>query len=333
MNHRITTEGGGVFDVSAEDDTLLRAALRAGVGFPHDCSVGGCGNCRFELVSGEMETLWSEAPGLSERDRRRGRRLACQSRPLGDCTIRVRISEEYRPTIRPRLRRATLVRRTPITADISEFVFATDAPAEFLAGQYALLHPRGVSGVRAYSMSNLPNAEGDWHFAIRRVPGGRGSNALFDKLKVGDAIPLDGPFGHAWFREEEPRDTVCIAGGSGIGPIVSIVRAALREEGGRRIRVFEGARTREDLCFPGLFGAALDARIDYTPVLSAEPETGDWIGARGFVHAEVERLLADRADACEFYFAGPPPMIEAIQDLLIVRWTVPIPRVHYDRFF
>lgn len=333
MNHRIILEGGGVFDVSAEEDTLLRGALRAGIGFPHDCSVGGCGNCRFDLVSGEMENLWPEAPGLSERDRRRGKRLACQSRPLGDCTIRIRPSEEYRPIVRPRLMRAVLKRRAPITSDISEFVFTTDVPAKFLAGQYALLYPPGTIGARAYSMSNLPNADGEWHFVIRRVPGGRGSSAVFDRLNIGDAIPVDGPYGHAWFRENEPRDVVCIAGGSGVGPVVSIVRATLASPVRPRIRVFEGARTRSDLSVPTLLGDALADLDAYTPVLSAEAEGGDWTGARGFVHEELERALADRYDTSEFYFAGPPAMIEAVQSLLVMRWSVPLNRIHYDRFF
>ena len=333
MTHRIELESGGVFDVSADEDTLLRGALRAGVGFPHDCSVGGCGTCRFDLVSGEMETLWAEAPGLSERDRRRGRRLACQSRPLGDCTIRVRPADEYRPVVPPRRMSAVLRRRTAITADIAEFVFETDAPATFVAGQYALFRPPGVEGVRAYSMSNLPNDDREWRFVVRRVPGGRGSAAMFDDVAVGDALPLDGPHGHAHFRAEAPRDVVCIAGGSGIGPIVSIARAAVLAPEPRRVFVFEGARTRADLCFPALFGEDLRRVEAFAPVLSAEGEGSDWSGARGFVHEEVERALGDRLADSEIYFAGPPPMIEALQELLIMRLAVPLSQIHYDRFF
>jgi toluene monooxygenase electron transfer component len=333
MTHRIELEGGGVFDVSADEDTLLRGALRAGVGFPHDCSVGGCGSCRFDLVEGEMETLWPEAPGLSERDRRRGKRLACQSRPLGDCTIRVRPSEEYRPPVPPRRREAVLLRRNAVTADMAEFVFSTIEPAEFVAGQYGLFHPPGVAGVRAYSMSNLPNEGGEWRFVVRRVPGGAGSNAMFDALETGAVVSLDGPYGHAHFRPDVERDIVLIAGGSGIGPIVSIARAAAAAEPRRRITVFEGARTGADLCFRALVDDDVVGAVDYVPVLSSEPEGSGWAGARGFVHTEVERALADRFDDCEFYFAGPPPMIEALQDLLIIRRTVPVSRIHYDRFF
>ena len=333
MTHRIRLEGGGVFDVSAEEETLLRGALRAGIGFPHDCNVGGCGNCRFDLVDGEMETLWADAPGLSERDRRRGKRLACQSRPLGECTIRVRPADEYRPIVPPRRREAVLMRRTAITADMAEFAFSTVEPAEFVAGQYALFHPPEGEGVRAYSMSNLPDTAGEWRFVVRRVPGGRGSNAMFDVLAIGDVVTLDGPYGHAHHRAEVDRDIVLIAGGSGIGPIVSIARAALAATPRRRISVFEGARTRTDLAFETLLGEAASEAIDYVPVLSAEPPESDWTGARGFVHAEMERVLGERIAASEFYFAGPPPMIEALQELLVLRRGVPVDRLHYDRFF
>lgn len=333
MSHRITLEGGGVFDVSADEDTLLRGALRAGVGFPYDCSVGGCGSCRFDLVSGEVETLWAEAPGLSERDRRRGKRLACQSRPLGDCTIKVHAGEEYRPALPPRRMKAVLVERRAITSDMAEFVFRTPELASFIAGQYALFRPPGTDGVRAYSMSNLPNDAGEWRFVIRRVPEGRGSNAMFDTLVIGDAVDLDGPYGHAHFRAEAPRDVVLIAGGSGIGPIVSVARAAAVGTPNRRLTVFEGARTRADLCFPALIGAARQGVTTYTPVLSAEAQTSDWTGARGFVHEEVERAVGERAENCEFYFAGPPPMIEALQKLLIIKWTVPLSHIHFDRFY
>ena len=333
MTHRIRLEGGGVFDVSAEEETLLRGALRAGIGFPHDCNVGGCGNCRFDLVDGEMETLWADAPGLTERDRRRGKRLACQSRPKGDCTIRLRPADEYRPVVPPRRREAVLMRREMVTADMAEFTFSTVEPADFVAGQYGLFHPPGVEGVRAYSMSNGPNPDGEWRFVVRRVPGGRGSNAMFDDVRVGDVVALDGPYGHAHFRAEVERDVVLIAGGSGIGPIVSIARAALAATPRRRISVFEGARTRADLAFATLLGGSVPAAIDHVPVLSAEPEGSGWTGARGFVHGEVERVLGERIATSEFYFAGPPPMIEALQDLLVLRRTVPVDRLHYDRFF
>ncbi|RBP11948.1 toluene monooxygenase electron transfer component [Roseiarcus fermentans] len=331
MTHRVQFESGESFAFCDDEDTLLRAALRAGLGFPNDCGVGGCGNCRFELVSGDMETLWPEAPGLSERERRRGRRLACQSRPASACVVKVRLSDEYRPAV-PGLRLAArLTDRREIAPGMGEFTFHTEAPARFLAGQFAILHPPGVDGARAYSMSNLPNEAGEWRFVIRRAPGGRGSNAMFDRLAIGDAVTIDAPYGRAHWRGDPVRDVVCVAGGSGIGPIAAIVQAALRDGGERRIHVFEGARTEADLCFRKLVPGESPALV-YAPALSAEAEGSAWAGARGFIHAHVE-AHAFPVERCEFYFAGPPPMIEAMNDLLVMRWRAPLAQVHTDKFF
>src|SRR5208283_3178303 len=120
-------------------------ALRAGLGFPNDCGVGGCGNCRFDLVAGEMETLWAEAPGLSERERRRGKRLACQSKPTSDCVVRVRLDDECRPVVPTARLRAWLTEKWDIAPGMGEFVFRTEEPARFRPGQFAILHPPGVS--------------------------------------------------------------------------------------------------------------------------------------------------------------------------------------------
>jgi len=119
--HRIEIEDGPTFCVGPDEDSLLRAALRAGLAFPYECSVGGCGACRFELLDGDMQTLWEGAPGLSERDRKRGKRLACQSCPQGDARIRVRLgSDGQKPVAASRRTTAVLKRRRAITGDMVE---------------------------------------------------------------------------------------------------------------------------------------------------------------------------------------------------------------------
>lgn len=332
MEHRITIEGGVQFSVCAEEDTLLRGALRADVGLPHECSVGGCGACRFELVEGDMETLWAQAPGLTERDRKRGKRLACQSRPLTDCTIRVRCDDSYLPAVAPASWLARLESRRALTPDMSEFTFHIPSRAQFRAGQYALLYPSRTPGARAYSMSNLPNGEGLWQFIIRRVPGGAGSNALFDSLRVGDQIAMDGPYGHAWLRDDNARDIVCIAGGSGFAPMLSVARGALAQADKRRVQFFYGARTQADLGAAAELDELAQERLRTSIVLSSPDPSLPWQGATGFVHAEVERALAAPLDRHEFYFAGPPPMIEAVQEMLMQKHRVPYNQIHFDRF-
>ena len=318
----------------AEDDTLLRAGLRAGLGLPYECNAGSCGTCKVELVAGSIDSLRPDAPGLPERDAARNRVLACQAQPRADCEVKVRLRPENVPLHRPARFTATLVRTRDLTHDMREFTFAAEGAPGFRPGQYALFYLPGLAVPRTYSVSNVDEGRGEWQFIVRRVPGGIGTVTLFDQVKVGTSLTLDGPYGMAFLREESTRDIVCIAGGSGLAPILSVARGAVRVPGreGRRIHVFYGARTPRDVCgrdelaaLPG-FGETLDLEI----VLS-EPDTS-WTGPTGFVHEHARTFIGERWPEFDYYFAGPPPMVEAVQRMLMDK-RVPFPQVHFDRFY
>jgi toluene monooxygenase electron transfer component len=336
---RITTDPEqSEFDQLGKD-TVLRAALRAGLGFPYECNSGGCGSCKFELLDGEIEDLWPQAPGLTERDRRKGKHLACQCVAMTDLRIKVRPTPECVPPIRPQRVLAKFTGVHAITHDISEFRFVSEGSADFLAGQYAMLAIPGVSTPRAYSMSNLGNEQGEWHFQIRRVANGVATNTLFHHLQVGEMIEIDGPYGMAFLRTEAPRDIVCIAGGSGLAPMVSIARSAAQSGmlKTRQLHFFYGGRTPHDICGE-IFLRELPSfgdRIHFHPVVSL---TGDdtstvWSGETGFVHDLVRRTFGDAMPGYEFYFAGPPPMTQTLQEMLMVNYRVPYEQIHFDRFF
>ncbi|WP_029920979.1 2Fe-2S iron-sulfur cluster-binding protein [Nevskia soli] len=339
--YNIAIEGveGGVF-TQGDSDTVLRAALRAGIGFPYECNSGGCGSCKCEVVSGEVENLWPEAPAITERDRRKGRLLACQCRARTDLRIRMRPQAEAKPMIPPKRMRARLAEVREITHDIREFRFRTAEPATFLPGQYAMLAIPGVSSPRAYSMSNLARAAegGEWHLQIRRVPHGKATEVLFHHLHPGDEVELDGPYGMAYLRQDVSRDIVCVAGGSGLAPMVSIARGAsqagmLRQ---RHLHFFYGARTPRDVCGESFLRELPEFgdRIHFHPVVSLPAdEAALWSGETGFVHELVRRTLSDRMAEFEFYFAGPPPMTNALHEMLMVGYRVPFAQIHFDRFF
>ena len=339
MSPAIQIEGLDRPIVQTGVDTILRAALRAGVGFPYECNSGGCGSCKFEIVSGSIENLWPEAPGLTERDRRKNKLLACQCVPASDLVIKVRLDPLCVPHIRPQRRFAHLVGSSDITHDIREFRFVTKSAAEFLPGQYASLNIPGVGAPRCYSMSNLPNRDGEWHFQIRRVHHGRASAWLFEQARAGDRIEIDGPFGHAYLREQSLRDIVCVAGGSGLAPMVSIARGAvaagmLRD---RQLHFFYGGRTPRDLCGEEFLRSFREfgERIFYYPIVSDAHSIDQyrWSGDVGLVHEWLPRKLDGDLARFEYYFAGPPPMTQAIQEMLMLTHKVPFAQIHFDRFF
>lgn len=334
--HTVRIAGGESTFSCEAGDVLLRAALRQGLGVPHECNVGGCGTCRYELLEGEVDTVWAQAPGLSERDRQKGRRLACQSRPRTDCTIKLRLMPQYQPVVTPARTMATLLERRPVTHDIVEFRFRLEEDAGFVPGQYALLELPGVDGARAYSMSNTANAGREWHFIVRRVPGGQGSGALFDRIRAGDRIGLDGPYGQAYLRQDSPRNVVCIAGGSGLAPMLSVARG-MHDAGmlaGRSLDFFFGGRGPADIAGrQEVESLGNQGDVRFHPAIS-HPQPGDppWEGYVGWIHEHMAEVLGERLAASEFYFAGPAPMAEAVLAML-VQAGVPASQMHYDRYF
>lgn len=317
------------FDCSA-DDTILRAALRAGIGMAYSCNVGSCGNCRFELVEGEVTHRRADAPAWTERDLKRNRWLGCQAAPRGDCTIKFRADERYAVKPRPARRTAVLTNSESVTRDITEFTFRIEGPDTFHPGQYALLSIPSVEGARPYSMSNLPGT-GLWQFQIKRVPGGALTGWLFDTVRPGDSVAIDGPYGTAYLDTASPRDILLLAGGSGLSPMVSIARGAkaagMLET--RSLRFFYGCRAEADLFDPSLL-ADLGGTVTLTSALS-EP-AANWSGAQGFLHDVTRADLGEQLKDHEIYFAGPAVMSAAIQKMAH-ELGAPQSQLHFDEFY
>jgi toluene monooxygenase electron transfer component len=300
--------------------------------------VGECGNCRFELLEGEVTYLRPNPPGVTERDAQRNRYLGCQALPKGDCKIKAPLRDHYKSKHLPQKTQGELIEAFDVTHDIREFRFRLSQPVKFLAGQYGLITAPGVEGARAYSMCNTGESGEQWHFQIRRVPNGAATTSLFDHLKIGDVVGLDGAFGMAYLREDAPRDILLLAGGSGLSPMVSIARAAAANPAlaERKIHFIYGGRTARDVCgesflkeLPG-FGE----RIHYYGAISMpdDPSSAGWSGRVGFVHDIAEQMFGENINQYEVYFAGPPLMSQSVMKMLI-KGKVPATQMHFDQFY
>ena len=320
---------GHVFECDA-GETILRAALRAGIGMPYSCNTGSCGNCRFQLLDGTVTHRREDAPAWSERELKRGRWLGCQAVPDGACSVKFRTMDQYIPDTPPMSVTATLVEVKQITRDIAEFTFHADDLPAFHPGQYALLHVPGVTGGRAYSMSNLCD-DGTWRFMIKQMPNGAATGALF-AAEPGAAITIDGPYGTAFLREDSPRDIVLLAGGSGLSPMVSIAKgaAAAGMLDTRKLHAFYGGRETDDLCNAAVLGGQAAEKARFIAALSDPDAT--WTGPKGFLHDVVAEDMGAQLKDCEIYFAGPAIMSAAVQKMAHEA-GVPTDQLHFDEFY
>ena len=326
----ITTENGQTFTCH-ETDTIARAALRAGLGFPYECNSGSCGTCKFTLVEGSVDDLMPGASGITERDVRKQRKLGCQSRPCGDLAIKVNFDEAYVPEHQPSVTRATLISIDPVTHDIYSWRFKPEQRIEFLPGQYALINIPGV-GERAYSMSGT-GTEAYLEFMIKKVPGGTVSNLLFN-LPEASALPkiiIDGPYGIAHYRTRNSVK-VCLAGGSGLAPMLSIARAHLAAGTLEPLHFFFGGKTDADLLSPEAFRALVGdnaGQINYYPVASEQTRVAGTL--TGFLHTAFFDVFNADLNGLDIYCAGPPALTSALELALSEKGFSP-EHLFFDRY-
>jgi NAD(P)H-flavin reductase/ferredoxin len=322
---RITPANIDVRIVATE--TLLQGALRQGIAFPHNCRAGGCGECKCRLLEGKVKELTDKSYLLSADELRDNYILACQSIPKSDVVIRVELRQGPEHPLEEC--QGSIASMDPLTHDILRLVLDLDAPIAYTPGQSVQLSLRandsGELISRNYSFASCPGDNGTSHrveFFIRKVIGGQFTEALFGQASVGMTIGLQGPYGDFYLRQA-PAPILCIAGGSGLAPLIAILQAELgKATKPRDLTLIFGARTQQDLYLLDTleqFGRRWLGRFDFIPILSSEPEDSDWQGRRGLIPEHLIALLGDRLSQCHAYLCGPPPMIDACIEVLVTQ--------------
>jgi 3-phenylpropionate/trans-cinnamate dioxygenase ferredoxin reductase subunit len=310
---KVVIEGIDTEIVAENKETILSAALRAGIAFPNSCRVGGCGTCKCQLKSGKVRELTEKAYILTAEELQAGYILGCQSIPKGDVVIHLDHLATDAPAHALVKTGGTIAARRALTHDIVELRIVLDAPMSYTAGQYASVCVPGViDEPRSYSFASAPAAGGNAEivFFVRAVPGGAMSNWLHGDAAAGQRVEVEGPFGDFRLRPSDGQ-LFAIAGGSGLAPVKALLEQALADGCTRPVVMLFGARTQKDLYCLDEF-AALQAKwpagFTFLPVLSHEPDDSDWQGARGLVTAYIAPHMAPQA---QLYMCGPPPMIDA----------------------
>jgi len=328
-------------------ERILYAGLRNALALPYECATGTCGTCKARVREPTtIRDLWPEAPGNAYLKRERGEFLMCQAHALADCEIAVPAKMDAVPAsyIPPVSTSGNIINSKLLTHDVIAFDVELADPIDFDAGQFVVLQVPDVDGGRAYSMVNFDRATRHLEFVVKKKPDGKFSDWLFSSRIEGTRAEVCGPLGRAVFQPDEARNLLCIAGGSGIAGMMSIISRACQEDyfKGHSGNLFFGVRTLKDAFFLERlagFVSAFPDKLQVTIALSDEevdpedaPHDGKLNFATGFVHSVAAERMSGQYDNVVAYVAGPPPMVDGAIRTLIVEARLPAEFIRYDKF-
>jgi CDP-4-dehydro-6-deoxyglucose reductase len=326
---RISLSKSGLsFSVSPQQ-SVLDAALCAGLNLPHSCKGGNCGACRARLVKGEIRYPNGRPLALSDAEVSGGDILLCQARAVDDLVI---------DTLEMRSPDAAEIRRLPCRIErvdaLSHDVLGVQLrlpaaePLQFQPGQYLdFMLPGGRR--RSFSIASPPHDSRLIELHVRRVAGGEFTTPLFEGNARGALMSIEGPLGNFVYRAGN-SPMVLVGGGTGLAPLMSILRHVLENGLNRDMTLYWGVRGERDAYADERLASMARgyANFRYHLVLS-EPSPG-WRGKRGWVH---EAVLEDglRLDVADIFASGPPAMIEAVRREFAMQGADPA-RLSFDSF-
>ncbi len=148
---------------------------------------------------------------------------------------------------------ATVVAIEDETASAKTFRLRLSRPSVHLAGQHYVLRlsaPDGYSAQRSYSVASAPDGSAEIELTIERLPGGEVSMFMHDEVRVGDELELRGPIG-GWFVWRAGAPALLIGGGSGVVPLMAMLRLARRQGVPDLVRLLVSVRRPQDLYYAG----------------------------------------------------------------------------------
>jgi len=305
---------------------LLETLRAHEVPISYSCMAGRCGTCRCKVVSGQLFETGRVAkitnPGEDDYI------LACTTVLTENCEIEIPEPDEV-VTHPARIIKATVTAIESATHDIRILRLKPAKPLSFSPGQYASLQFT-PEHIRPYSMASLCTDE-ELVFHIRRVPDGRVSSYVFDELKPGDSVRVSGPLGTAYLRNQHQGPMLCVAGGTGLAPILSILRGAIDAGMDNPIYLYFGVRSPDDIY--GLDELKLLQSSNTNLKLQVVVTTDEYdSGLRtGLVTEAIAQDLAD-FNGWRAYVCGAPPMVEATAALIKQRGIEP-QHVYADAFY
>ncbi|RBP84325.1 ferredoxin oxidoreductase [Marinomonas rhizomae] len=311
---------------ASQGSTLLEAFLENGIDISYSCLSGRCGTCRCKIIEGSVSGPSAAEGRLAQHGQFV---LACQSRIETDSVIEIPEPDEIitHPT---KTLKAEVVSYDELSKDVRRLRLKTNKAFDYSPGQFSNLSFWREDGTRSYSMAGVTEDD-TLEFHIRLVPNGRVTSKLDEQMKVGASIKLNGPLGASYLRRKNTDPMLCIATGTGLAPIISIVRGALESGMQNDIHLIFGARTEEDLYGLDYLDRLASGHSNFQYLIALDHTKPNSPHFRGLVTDAIAENFPD-LKSWRIYLAGAPAMVEAAS-LACTKRRANIERIYADAFY
>lgn len=334
MTFQITVEPSGHrFDCEA-GETVLGAAIRAGVGLPYGCKNGACGSCKGKVLSGAVNHRAHQQRALSTEEAQAGFALLCCATTEADLVIEAREvagSSDY--PIRKMPARISKLEKVADDVIVMSLQLPANEALAYRAGQYIEFMLKDGKR-RAYSIANAPSSlDSPVTLHIRHMPGGVFTDQLFGSMKERDILRFEGPLGTFFLREESDKPIVLLASGTGFAPVKALMEHLIHLKSERPVSLYWGGRRPQDLYMHALCEqwAQILPHFRYVPVVSDPLPEDHWSGRSGFVHQAVMADIPDLS-GYQVYACGAPVVVESAQRDYIAQCGLPAAEFFADAF-
>lgn len=283
-------------------ESLLSAALRAGLSVDYGCSNGSCGRCLARLRSGEVSPVAHHDFVIPETERANGGLLMCCQAAQGDIHLDVQLTHDSHDIPSQHLR--AKIHRLEHYDDQTLFLHLRTARSRtlrFIAGQHVRLQLDNAL-VRELPLASCPCDGMNLEFHLHLNASDRFTEYVFHELKKNSWVDIDGPCGDFTLAEDDPSPILFIAWGTGFGPIRSLIEHCLSLELTQAISLYWVIHEDEVHYAKGYCRAIADAFDNFT-FTALQTDTAE--EALQHIQAQAGDLNDWRA-----YIAAPPAIID-----------------------
>ena len=337
MSYKVTVHPSNHQFEAREDQSILDAALDAGIVLPYSCRSGSCSTCKGKVLSGSFEAGPAPAQILSAEEINEGYTLFCQAHATSDLEIEsreIRMASDIQ--IRKMPARVMELEKAADDVMVIKLQLPATEPFRYYAGQYIEFILKDGRR-RSFSMATAPDGTAPVELHVRHLPGGVFTDHVFGagatQMKVREILRVEGPLGSFFLRDESDKPIVFLASGTGFAPIKAMMEHIIAAGITRPVTLYWGGRRPGDLYMHALARQWEETLpfFTYVPVVSNALPEDNWTGRTGFVHKAVMQDYPDLSGH-QVYACGAPIVVNSARSEYVGLCGLPEDEFYADSF-